>query len=483
MPGAIENVLFADGTRRPLPSLAATVAYDVFQTPLHVEVCRALATGRNWQGDTFRVGVNWLVHRCARPKDLSALLWHSQQGAVKEICCGREAAAVLRELACPAAITETAGAEPSLVPFRQRLVFAMKVALHRAYRMFSRKLRTPDVIRAWVEVSEKLFLEQCPTSTILLYPFILNLKRHLVFIRRARKLYPHVTFAGIPYRVRDAVRVLFAGEPAEAMAEAEALAFRRYARELAASGVRQIYTSDEYEPAGVALHEEGRELGIRSVNAAHGLGVFCPYVAHDEFRYLNPSQVKFYSRYSPGVRFTPRPIEIKRLFDGPAVGFHPVVVLLYQNFAAYRIWYETKMQAELIDRSRAAASAAGLPFVIKAHPNQKRAELDAMAKRYGVQVTRLFSEHAGTNPIFLNIHSTAWYDSLATGPVLTFKTGSLTPEVYYGDDLALVTPESLEPMFRRLCGQAEWELHLAAQLAHIRPQPAAAVAEGSTSRR
>jgi hypothetical protein len=463
MAAVTESVLFHDGSQRPLHGLAATVAYDVFQTPRHVEVCRAIATERKWDGDTFRVGVNWLVHRCERPKNLSALLWHAQQGTVKEARCGREAGAVLRALGCAAAVTELAITEPTLVPVRQRVIFALKVAWHRVYRLFSRRIRTPGVIRAWVEVSEKLFVDKCPTSTILLYPFILNLKRHLLFTRRVRKLYPHVTFAGVPYRPRDAFRVLFANDPAGAMADAEALAFRRHARELRADGVTQIYTSDEYEPAGVALHEEGRRLGMRSVNAAHGLGVFCPYLAHDEFRYLNPSQARFYARYSPGIEFRPRPLEIKRLFEGTAGRFEPTVVFLYQNFRDYRIWYEARIQDGLVERAREAASAAGLPLVIKAHPNQKQAESDAMAKRFGVRVVRLFPELAGTSPIFLNIHSTAWYDALATGPVLTFKTGSLTPEVYYGDDVSVVAPNELGSVFARLRERSAWESHLARQ--------------------
>jgi len=56
--------------------------------------------------------------------------------------------------------------------------------------------------------------------------------------------------------------------------------------------LREFYTSDEIFPNSVYLTQKLKDLNIKVINFAHGLGIFCPFVYYDEFYIYSKLQKK-----------------------------------------------------------------------------------------------------------------------------------------------------------------------------------------------
>lgn len=445
------RVEFDNGSMASADCLA-DFSFDLFQTTEHLENCEHVAREFGFAGDHFKVAVNFLFLKSLRLRKLTALrwlIWNSGR-QVRRVIVDRDFC--VRHFAPIAAgpeIVEDLGEPGDVdVTFKQAVTFALKVVTHRAFRLLSwRSSHRKNVMRAWVDVTLAMYPRAAEDRHFFVYPFPINPSRQIQFVRDLVKAGCHWSFAGLPYSLTGLwLPFLSPQNRLRRMVELETSAYAAHAVEFQRMGVRSVQTSDEFEVGGVALFEGLRARGISSVNSAHGVGNYCPYVYYDEFRVICDKQAEFYRlRSSVGklvLREQANTVLQNASFSRKKLDT-PTLVFIHQNFSALGLFFEDRAQMRAMQTVRAVAEKHRWSAIIKAHPNTRDRELLNLSDSTKIPVQRRL-DWSLIRPIFVTLNSTAYFDFRVLGPFLFFVEKSLQPAVYFGDAIHMATAESLE---------------------------------------
>lgn len=460
---APNRIVQADGTELLLEQLAGRVSASLFQTELHYEVCAAVARLETPDPRVFKVLHNLLALKSRVLMGVTALLEEAARdpAAFGHVVLAPSLARALHgRLAAARVRVEVAPADAPLLPRSVATAFVMKALLHRAYRLLGRPLRADvPLVRAWVDVTEVMYGSLFAAAQVRLYPFSYGLGRQLAFARSLARRQVRWSFDGVPYRWRD---LLLALGPAQRrhlrLATAECIAFTRFAEELLRAGVKEVYSSDEYEVGAVAAGERLREGGAAYVNTAHGIGLYSPQVAYTRFDYLNQYQADFYRRAAPRMDLRKRATANSRLpYERAELeAADPLaIVYVHQNFEAYDLPSEIAAQERILRVLADAAGHLGVPAVVKLHPNmpQDRFKADLPPQ---LRLAARWDELRGTRPVFLTIYSTAYYELAPVAPVLVYAAPTYNPAVYFDGEFQTFTEADLAQQVARLRDRESW---------------------------
>ena len=470
-----------DGRRLRLKDLQRMVPSCTFMSETHVEVCERLASRANLSAEVHQVYVNMLVKKSNRARQITALieLNRARQSAIRAVYSdfiGED----LSDLLGPDLILNCGPHRCSdFLELRQIFLFVVKVSAHRLFRLFrNRSLEAEDVVRAWVDTTDQLYPQLVKTATLLIYPFNASPPRQLRYLRRCWLERRNCSMMGIPYRLRDLLRLMTNWRRREAIiATAEARAFQKHACELLNVGMTRIHTTDEFETAGFLLHGKLMDAGVECINTAHGIGLYGPYVAYSRFVCFNQRQRDYYQCRGRMGRFQVNSIvehDDKKLTD-PGDAYRPTVVYLQGNWKQAGKEYEADFELRAINKLKHAAAAIGLPFVVKVHPNVTRRNMRRLEKHTDVTAVRRLEEFDVGHPIFFSLMSTAYYTYLSLGPTCIVHDDLMWPGSLCGSGVCVTHIDELEEYLRSYRHSYYWVSQQQQQLAAERQNRTPAV--------
>ena len=434
-----DYVELADGTTLPLSELPKRVPYLCFRGTTHLKICHLLADQmlQRWQVDdttTRQVYVNFIAIRSPQARQYTALVELVRNaGLAVQVVGTNELGTILADFLPDGVHWKTDGTVPEGLLQRKAFSnFAVKSATHALYRWIGWATSTwkghPQAIRAYFDIAERVYRDEVDHSLLLTYPFKTNVRRHMRFIidnvRRGRR----VRLTGLPYGLGSAVRVATASKHRDhVLIKAEIRAQRKHADELYDAGIRKLCVSDEARPAAIAFHRRFMERGGESINAVHGIGVYGPYIAFQEARFLNHQQKSYYQPY--GTWATARimnaadPIDVEATYQP---GAPPTIVFFQGNWKNAGKFYEWQVEQRAISEVASIRKELKLDFVIKTHPSLGSDQLRELRALDGVRVTTAPCRDLA-NPIFVNTLSSAYFDYRSNGPCLFLEDNLLRP--------------------------------------------------------
>jgi len=320
----------------------------------------------------------------------------------------------------------------------------IKYFINLFYRLIrNRKLKqTQTIIRTWVDVSEKLYKEQFNKSTILIYPFGLNFKRGLKYIKNTFSKYENVSFMGIPYSFKKFIKIFLSKKKDLAILDFEIDGHIKHAKDL--ENYKTIYTSDDFISAVPALYNEILPR-TKIINTCHGIGFYNPFNNYNEFYVINGQQKKYYNYKNFDSIF----YKIKNV---SSIGkkkndkFEKVIVIIDQgNLKKYNFIYEHKLQQKVYSKVIDVCEKNNIKLYIKPHPNRNKKESGKLFNRYpSLKAIENLEELKSKNIIFINLYSGAYNDYKNKGKFIFIKDEFFSARIFFGNQIKLIKINEIE---------------------------------------
>ncbi|MEJ5991376.1 hypothetical protein WG902_15335 [Ramlibacter sp. PS3R-8] len=452
-----------DGSVQTLAAFLRGFSASLFQLPLHYAVCGDVARSQEPDASCCKVLHNLLSIKSRVLMGVTAVIDAARHrpGEIVKVELPPAVARALRTRLAELGIEVLAlPQDVPLLPRQVAMAFAAKVLLHRLYRVLRRRL-VPGVplVRAWVEVTETMFGDLFDRAQLRVYPFGYGVRRQASFVRALGVRGVRWSFDGVPYRWRDLLAPLWPGPDRHLrLAAAEWRAYDRFAAEVLEAGVREVFTSDEFEVGAVAAGDRLLAAGATYVNAAHGIGLYSPRVSYSEFRYLHEHQASFYRAQGPAMTLTRRASRNASppFRRGDVEAFEDLVVVhVHQNFEHFDLPSEIAAQQAILAALSELAREPGVTGLVKLHPNMPRSQVEGKLPA-NLRVISRWDEARGARPVFLTIYSTAFYELAEAAPVLVYAAPTYNPKVYLDGDFDTFTEADLADRVRALRDPSAW---------------------------
>lgn len=427
-------VQFADGRSTDGRRLRRELSADIFQRQAHYDLAGAFARAASGSPEVEPVLHNLLAMKSSLLRDVSAALYVFEHDSkiVRELHVAPNVAKVLARLVPLVPVAEKAGMNAELISRRTALTTIAKAIAHRLYRVRRKPyISGKAVVRAWVDVTLKMYREEVRAAQVRVFPFPLSRRRQENFFDELDRQRIEWTRDGLPYRLASIAKLLVAGQHSRpyAVAKFEHDAFADFATEVAMSGAGPIYTSDEFEVGAVTAGRVFRGSGTEYVNSAHGVGLYCPRTAYSHFRFLTQSQQDFYAQASPDTHFSRRAtanfVMGRKL---PQVDDQVAVIFVHQDFKSAGLLAEACIEEQIIAHLDKLKLPAHVSKYVKVHPNSDPHILGSDLKDCTVAAS--WNGIEAGRCLFLIINSTAFYDLTGIGDFAVFKDFSFAPEIY-----------------------------------------------------
>lgn len=461
---SFEKVVMADGREIQLFEIYNSVSGSLFQSRIHHQVCSYLVGKPDVSELLAKVLVNLYCSKSIRVRLITSLVWFAEfkKEEIQEVCVLSDAFDMLKNKGfCQSKLNKLGVFNGEYIDKKHIITFLIKSLSHRLFRIFSKGL--PDdsiVVRGWVDVTESMYMEELKFSRLRIFPFPLGIKRQLKFIKKCKKNGLDYDLSGLPYSVFPAVKAIFNSHGRDqAIASMEIMANQKYAIELLKSNVSEIYTSDEFEVGAVAMYELLIHAGVKVTNTAHGVGVYCPYVAYTDFIGFTHSQISFYLNNNKTIRGRCRSnqnSEIPLRKAEEAKDLPLAFVLMHQNFLDYGLVADADAMSLVAQKISDISIKLNIPFFIKLHPNSPPSKSKELERVFRGKLILNFSSINEYRPIFITINSTSFFDTMEFGPTLVYSGPSFFPEIYYGKDFIGFGLNDLEKKISALIKPEDW---------------------------
>jgi hypothetical protein len=364
----------------------------------------------------------------------------------------RESAAFLAD---PEAYVRGEAAPPAPVDdvYAQRLsrkqlgVACAKVFAHWVFRaaggILSPSRTAPIYRKAYVDDIELVFDPEEDGVLRWVYPFPLNVRRQLRYLRALRQKRRRFRLAGSAYSARDLLAVLRHRDVRSVM-RLESRAAIRHAHEVAAAGVRQAQLSDEFDLGSLDFARTLAKKKIRSVNSAHGVGLYLPVHGYDEFHTVTRRQQQYYRsvrRCLYRVRLLNDRESVLATQTSPGLD----VVFLSQVFEGISPLIQAFEEEVTSSVARAFAAEASCRLWYKPHPNR-----DAPVTPAGFRMLPALADVNGrSGTIFVSFFSTCHIDPSFKGEKILVRNAVIRPEIIFDDSETILSVTELEDHLRR----------------------------------
>lgn len=299
-----------------------------------------------------------------------------------------------------------------------------------------KKGNTESVIRAWVDVDEKLHEKEFYQSAVLIYPFGLNIKRSFSFIKKVFKTHSNVKLTGVNYSFLDALNSIFARDKVESLVKFEFNGMFRHSKKLLK--YKTIYTSDEFQVGVPILYQNRNHSKI--INRAHGMGCYNLEVDYDEFHVFNEVQRHYYQRNNSKIDYKIYPSKKDIVHENSCES--KIVYIDQGDLRRYHFYYEIELQKKVIQSLEEVAKLTKTEIFVKFHPNRSEAEIKEFNKLYKLQA--LMSLDDKTNYTFINLWSTSYFDFKKHGRFIFVKDDHFNAHYFFGEKINSVHIDDLK---------------------------------------
>jgi hypothetical protein len=460
-----EFLITVDGRKVVIDEIMSTTSFDLYQTAEHYQICHSMAALRTDDPVVQQVLMNLFAlksHTARKATALSAFLRRAEI-TVASMCINPSVKAALPiELTKSIQLIEWDGTAEKLIAWNHIGLLLAKAVLHQLFRCLPTNVpHRPNLVRAWVDVSAKLYPEEIKNGLVLIYPFALNMLRQWRFISWCRKEGVHFRLAGMPYKIFRILFDIVIGRPNDLiLAHAEIVANERHACELQDFSPQHIFTSDEFETGSFLLYRSLIKSGVKVVNTAHGIGNYCPNIAYTEFRVITSSQSDFYVQRNHNIHYkllsnegrVPRGLSHYTLSKGnPAA-----IILIHQSFELTQQIAEECVQLQIDAELERVSQVLGIKYIIKMHPNTRKVHSESEQVDFKGELVYEWSVLADFRPIFVTINSTAFLDVRGAGPALAFAGTTFDPSLYFGPSIMTFTLQNAESILKFFLQEDIW---------------------------
>lgn len=394
----------------------------------------------------YKVAVNFLIQRSKKIYNIAAIVLLSRKYRINKICVEYINPTFLHFFGYQIQITNFKLSKKYLdkSAFLSSFIkyFPNRLFLIAHHLFFSKNKIEKSVIRAWVDVDEKLHGSVINMSTIYIYPFGINIFRSLNFINHCLKKYHSVSLMGVPYQMLGLIKMCFyrikKSDLGIFLFEIEAM--KKHSKQF--NKFREIYTSDEYIPAIYALYQSV-DPSIYVVNNCHGIGVYNKYINYQQMIVFNSTQKDYYEIINPKVEYRVKEQEIEKehsLINNQILSF---IYIDQFDLKKFNLFYEFEFQEKILSKLNELSNPNKNKIYIKFHPNRDERSRKKLLNKYK-NINSVIKIDDLINFTFINLSSTAYYDFRDIGKVIFIKDDLLTPEKIFGQHISSKTIEELE---------------------------------------
>ncbi len=400
----------------------------------------------------YRVLVNFLVQRSNKVKIISSIIELSKVGMIKEIDVPFFHPKLYNKLSENICITDCNKQKRySYIDIKEIVSAYIKVGMNKLFLLFSymvdkKKHQRESLVRAWVDVDERLHGEDIfRDSMVYLYPFGMNIARGINFIKYCFRKYDYVSLMGIPYSLKKLLKstLQFLQGDDLGYVDFEIDGMVKHSRNL--NKFKYIYTSDEYTPAVIALFEN-LPKNVRVVNDAHGIGFYNRFVSYSLFKVFNSEQASYYKLKNINLN-----IEIKNedkslnTIDFCNFELYKDIIIIDQgDLSKFGYMYESNLQQRLYHELNELVIQTKKNIKAKLHPNRSNGSKKMFAKRFAnLEIINEIDTNNSLTTLFINLYSTAYFDFRQYGKVIFIKDNFFNPKLIFGENIICFTIEEL----------------------------------------
>ena len=302
--------------------------------------------------------------------------------------------------------------------------------------LFIKKKRTStsSLVRAWVDVDEKLHTKEFYDSSIFIYPFGINFKRSYSFIKKVFSNHSNVKLIGINYQFWDAFKVLLGSNKLEKLVTFEFRGMRKHSK--AFSNFKTIYTSDEFQAATPILYKNTENT--RVINRAHGMGCYNLIINYTEFYVYNDIQKEYYKRNNPELIYKIYNSEPEELIQSQSnKKVNRIVYIDQGDLNKYNYFYETKLQNKVLKELKDINEGNNeYEVFVKYHPNRSETEIKEFNNINKLASIKVLD--ANEQYLFINLYSTSYFDFKKLGSFIFVSDDHFSAKYFFGDSITRV---------------------------------------------
>jgi hypothetical protein len=330
-----------------------------------------------------------------------------------------------------------------LVSLKFKFKTLMKVFVNKLFYIFgelfsnrSNYIGNSQVIRTWVDVSIHLFQSEITKSYVLIYPFSINIKRQLLYIRSLREKKIQFQITGFSYSLINTIIWIFSRQDMKYFL-LERDAYKHHSNwMLAKKKLKTLLTTDEFEPGSFILNKELMKNNITVINKAHGIGKYSPYINYNKFFVFNTSQVKYYSEYSSGIEFS---IYKREVYPQDLSNIKTLVFIDQLPEPDGSLLHISQLKA--VKELEKVSKMLGIDFKVKLHPNVRVVAKEYEHLKYSGKAQDIIL------PAFFTFFSTAYLEFEEFAPTVLLKDEVYDPSIIFGQDARVVNVNRISELF------------------------------------
>lgn len=320
----------------------------------------------------------------------------------------------------------------NLINLKLVIRYFFKIVINKLFFIFNRKISAKILIRSWVEDCLDLYREEINDNKevlFLVYPFSINIKRQLDFIKILKLNNYKYNFIGVDYSWIDYFSWIIKRDNIY-LAILEKNAYLKHAKFLYNNyNFEELFTTDEFENSSFVFHNYLRNRKKFTVNKAHGISKYCPYVSYDLFYVFNEAQKTFYYEFNKNIKYIISNKNIKkRLFKAEKIVF---VSQLSNNHVSEFIKKEEEQILKELEKLNKT-------IYIKIHPNSKIEE-----KQNGNFIYFKYNMNYLNEAIILTLYSTTYYTLSKYGYCYLVETRDNKPQILFGNNASIIKLEEV----------------------------------------
>lgn len=304
--------------------------------------------------------------------------------------------------------------------------------------LFINKKKFHVVRKSYVDDVEMLFHDDDKVIRFV-YPFPLNLRRQLSYLKYLKKNDLKYVLAGLPYRIRD-LYFLLKFKKYNNYLRMENRAQILHAYELQKlKNVKVVQCAEEYEIGSLIYAKMVNRLGMTIMNRAHGVGKYLPYHSYTSFDVLTDSQAIYYNYFNKTnheiIAINANIQQVKKIPDEIVLCF-----LGQYSESSPKIIYEDEIDILNII-SKVAANYNTVNYLYKKHPNCRSINIEEFS---GIDI--LDGKVVAGDPsliLQISLYSTCQIDPNFIGDKVLIETQYIKPRLLYGEAQPVVNIDEL----------------------------------------
>lgn len=311
---------------------------------------------------------------------------------------------------------------------------------------FRKTVKHKSIIRSWVEVSYTLYRDEFENSTVFVYPFGINIRRQLRYLHLLKKMKSNFMIVGLKYSFNDLLKVVLHKRSRDYYyLKLESNAYKNHARFLLGFQPNRVFTTDEFECAGILLNQSLINNSVNVINKAHGIGMYCRYISYDTFEIYSDEQKRYYYTTSPRVNYLLNQ-NIKKPITPPEGQSNKgkAVVYVHSNVEDLGMKCEIRIQNIMLENLKVYSEKYNVPFIIKIHPNTSDKKVLSLTAKGFVCEKDINMILKSYEPIFFTIISTAYFDYRLLGSFYFYRDKYNDPSIYFGSEIKLLEISKLD---------------------------------------